>query len=125
VFNRHESTRAALPMMLEQEVDGFGFALACDFLNELGYEGYAKPDVHLRDIFTELDLCPRNASDYQVFKAVVRIARHVGQSPYHVDKLFWLIGSGNFYKHPDIGSIGSKVREFVASAHLTLKPMVA
>ncbi len=39
-------------MLLGREINGFGFALSCDFLKELGYEDFPKPDVHLRDIFT-------------------------------------------------------------------------
>ena len=33
-----------------------------------------------------------------VFKAIVRVARNVDVTPYAVDKVFWLIGSGNFYR---------------------------
>ena len=96
-------SRAALPMLLAQEIEGFGFALAGDFLKNIGYTMYAKPDVHLRDIFTSLGLCDSD-KDYDVFKAIVRMAENVGQTPYHVDKLFWLIGSGNFrYSGIEIG----------------------
>lgn len=117
LFDADPRTRAALPMMLDLEIDGIGFALACDFLKELGYVGYAKPDVHLRFIFTKLGLCTAKANDYQVFKAVVRVSGSVNQSPYHVDKLFWLIGSGNFYNDPAIGKkgkIGRHREQFVA-----------
>jgi hypothetical protein len=53
LFSYNKHTKAALPMLLEAEIDGFGFALACDFLKELGYTDYAKPDVHLKKIFSE------------------------------------------------------------------------
>jgi len=49
--NADEHVVAALPMLLEKEIDGYGFALACDFLKESGYNMYCKPDVHLLDIF--------------------------------------------------------------------------
>lgn len=117
LFDVDPRTRAALPMMLDLEIDGMGFALACDFLKELGYEGYAKPDVHLRFIFTRLGLCAAKTNDYQVFKAVVRVADNVNRSPYHVDKLFWLIGSGKFYDDLAIGNqgkIGRHRGQFVA-----------
>ena len=36
---------------------------------------------------------------------------NVGQSPYHVDKLFWLIGSGNF--HVTNKKLPGRKREFL------------
>jgi hypothetical protein len=95
-FDLDDRTRPALPMLLSYEIEGFGFPLACDFLKELGYPGFGKPDVHLKKIFVALGLSP-SEHDYQVFKAIVRVARNVRTTPYDVDKLFWLIGSGNFY----------------------------
>jgi hypothetical protein len=106
VFDRDERLRPALPMLLSYEIDGFGFPLACDFLKELGYFNFGKPDVHVKFIFTGLGLMPPQASNYEVFKAILLIARDAGLSPYHVDKLFWLVGSGYFYDHKGIGHRG-------------------
>lgn len=105
-FNRQDEWCAALPLLLEKEVTGLGFALACDFLKELGYVNFAKPDVHLSDIFKKLSLCDSDADGYGVFKAILRVARHCGVSPYEVDKMFWLTGSGYFYNHTTIGRKG-------------------
>jgi len=122
-FDRDDRARPALPMLLSYEIDGLGFTLACDFLKELGYINFAKPDVHVREIFQGLGLCPPRASDYQVFKAIVRVARNVGVTPYSVDKLFWLIGSGYFYDDKHIGKhgrIGSHKDDFIAHAQKVL-----
>lgn len=105
-FYEDQRTRAALPLILSEEIEGIGYALACDFLKELGFRDYGKPDVHIMTIFKELRLCERGARPYQIQKAITRIAGNVGVSPNHVDKLFWLIGSGNFYKHPNLGDAG-------------------
>ena len=105
-FNRQDEWCAALPLLLSKEVHGLGFALACDFLKELGYVNFAKPDVHLSDIFKKLSLCDSSADDYGVFKAIIRVASHCGVSPYEVDKMFWLTGSGYFYNHTAIGKEG-------------------
>jgi len=116
-FDQDDRARPALPMLLSHEIDGIGFALACDFLKELGYINFAKPDVHVREIFQGLRLCPPGATDYQVFRAIVRVARNVGVTPYSVDKLFWLIGSGYFYDDEHIGKrgrIGSHKDDFIA-----------
>ena len=115
-FDEDERARPALPLLLAQEIDGFGFALACDFLMGLGYENFSKPDVHLKDIFQGIGLCPWGSTDYEVFKAVARVARNVGVTPYNVDKLFWLIGSGYFYDDPQIGHrgrTGGRKKEFI------------
>jgi len=101
---------AALPMLLEKEIYGFGFPLACDFLKELGYNQYGKPDVHLKEIFTGLKLV-ETQNDYEIFKLLVRIGKIVGKAPVIVDKVFWLIGSGKF--HLDNIEIGSKKKEFI------------
>jgi hypothetical protein len=118
-FDQDARARASLPMLLDHEIEGFGFALACDFLKELGYVNFPKPDVHLRDIFTALELCPARVDDYQLFKAIIRMANNANVTPYATDKVFWLIGSGNFYEDREIGSngkIGSHKQDFIEFA---------
>jgi hypothetical protein len=96
-FDEKPSTRQALPLLLAHEIFGFGFALAGDFLKELGFSNFSKPDVHLTDIFTGLELCGRSPLD--VFRTVSLVATEVEETPYAVDKAFWLIGSGSLYLH--------------------------
>jgi hypothetical protein len=105
-FDKDERARASLPMLMDREIDGLGFALSCNFLKELGYVNFPKPDVHLRDIFTALELCQKGDDDYKLFKAIIRVAGNANVTPYNVDKTFWLIGSGYFYDDPAIGSNG-------------------
>lgn len=115
-FDKDERARPALPMLISNEIEGIGFALACDFLKEMGYLNFGKPDVHLKKIFMALSLCSDD-SDYTIFKTICRIARNVNQTPYHVDKLFWLIGSGYFYKNKiRVGRHRDKFIEFVKRA---------
>jgi hypothetical protein len=119
-----DRARPALPMLLAQEIDGFGFALACNFVKELGYENFSKPDVHVKDIFWALGLSPRGTDEYEVFKAVARVARHAGVTPYNVDKLFWLVGSGYFYGNPEVGlngKIGRRKKQFIETAQAALE----
>lgn len=118
-FDKDDRARASLPMLLSKEIVGFGFALSCDFLKELGYVNFPKPDVHLRDIFTSLKLCNDEKDDYKLFKAVIRLANNANVTPYNADKVFWLIGSGKFYDDPEIGKkgqIGSRKKEFIKYA---------
>jgi hypothetical protein len=124
-FDKDERARPALPLLLAQEIEGFGFALACDFVMGLGYENFSKPDVHIKDIFRAVRLSPSGTSDYEVFKAVARVASNVGVTPYNVDRIFWLIGSGYFYEDPHIGHkgrIGSLKKQFIEVAQMELEP---
>lgn len=95
-FAHNKYTKAALPMLLSKEIRGFGFALACDFLKELGYRDYPKPDVYLIKIFHGLGLS-KSTEPYEVYKSIIEMAEVVGEDAYTVDKIFWLIGSGKFY----------------------------
>ncbi len=100
VFYHDEETRVALPLLLEKEIFGFKFALACDFLKEAGYPEYIKTDTHIKDIFMGLGLTEEE-EDYQIFKDVIRYAESINEKPYEVDKLLWLVGSGKFYLFED------------------------
>ena len=108
-FIYNEASAAALPMLLEKEIVGFGFPLACDFLKELGYDQYPKPDVHIKAILTAFGLCEDN--DYSAYKTVIEMAKVVGSTPYKVDKCLWLIGSGAFYKDKDENGKEMKAKE--------------
>ncbi|MFA4890550.1 MAG: hypothetical protein WC587_02900 [Candidatus Paceibacterota bacterium] len=101
-FARNKYTKAALPMLLSKEIKGFGFALACDFLKELGYRDYPKPDVMLIDIFYGLGLS-KSKEQYDVYKSIVEMSEAVGEDAYTVDKIFWLIGSGKLVGNKSIG----------------------
>jgi hypothetical protein len=109
----------ALPMILAAEIEGIGYPLACDFLKEFGFVQYGKPDVHVIEIFVGIGLCRPKPSPYQVQKVITQIAEAAGVSSYDVDKLFWLIGSGKFYKneHKHLGKdghIGRMKQEFIS-----------
>jgi hypothetical protein len=119
-FALNKYTKAALPMLLSKEIKGFGFALACDFLKELGYRDYPKPDVHLIKIFYNLGLS-KSSEPYDVYKTIVEMAGIVGEDAYTVDKIFWLISSGSFYLvNIDTGRNRDKFIESVKSNPLYL-----
>lgn len=113
-FDAESRTRPDLPVVISRQVSGVGFALACDFVKELGYSNFGKPDVHIKMILRGLGLIADKANDYEAFKTLTLFAESAGLSPYHVDKLMWLVGSGNFYLNREIGSVPTKRDEFVA-----------
>jgi len=96
-FDQDSNTRIDLPISISKQVYGIGFALACDFVKELGYLNFGKPDVHIKDIFSALDLC-RDEDDLEVFKALQRVAQSTGQTVFAVDRLFWVIGKDHLCK---------------------------
>jgi len=106
-FDEDDRTRPALPLLLSERIFGLGFALSCDFLKELGRTKFGKPDIHVKDIFGELKLSKDKENDFLVLEDIIRISENKiaenkvenkDVTPYAVDKLFWLIGSGKFYR---------------------------
>ena len=86
----------AAPLSISRKITGMGFALACNALKELGYLNYVKPDIHLIDICDKLYISSRD--QIEVFDAMQRIADENNITPYKLDKVLWLVCSGNFYK---------------------------
>jgi hypothetical protein len=116
--------KPALPLMISIEITGIGFPLACDFLKEIGYEEYGKPDVHLKEIFKALQIIdPSEKSttkqDYLTLKAIDKISLNNNVTSYAVDKIFWLIGSGNFYLRNK--NIGGQKKNFISKMTKTKK----
>lgn len=100
MFRATPDTAAALPLILEKEIFGFGVALACDFLKELGFVEFPKPDVHIRALAEALGISTTD-SDYLLMRDIMAlkpILAEIGLTPYDFDKLLWLIGSGRFYR---------------------------
>jgi hypothetical protein len=95
-FDLDEDGRVQIAIQIARQIDGIGFALACDFLKGVGFTNFSKPDVHIKEIFAQLGLA-QSKDDIEVFRAAGRIARNVGVTPYEVDQLFWLVGSGDLY----------------------------
>ena len=106
----NEQSKLALPLLLSEEIFGFGFALACDFLKENVSPEFIKPDTHINDIAQGLGITESN-SNYRIFKDVEAYCGRINVLPYAVDKVFWLVGSGNFYLS-DI-KINSSKKQFI------------
>ncbi len=105
-FYNDKKSMAVLPLLISTELFGFQFALACDFLKELGFLNYGKPDVHIKDILKAYGFISEKASDYSVLKTMINISNDADVSCYDFDKVLWLIGSGRFYLNPEFGNNG-------------------
>ncbi len=95
LFDYNTASRMALPLLIQKKIRGIGFALACDLLKELGYTSYPKPDAHLISVFKEAGIC--KGDPISVYEAIIQMAEDCNETPYKVDKVFWLICSGNYY----------------------------
>ena len=95
-FVTNSSDLKSAPLLISKSIKGIGFALACNALKELGYLDYVKPDVHLIDICDVLNISSRDP--IAVFDAMQIIASDNSITPYKLDKVLWLVCSGNFYK---------------------------
>lgn len=94
-FAFNDTSIIALPILLDQEIYGMGFPLGCDWLKEMGYGDYGKPDTHTIDILYETGVT-QSQDNYDVLKAMVRMGRVNDELPAVVDRLLWLIGSGKY-----------------------------
>ena len=87
---------------------GFGPALMCDLLKELGdeFSHVLKPDIHIKDVvkaFTGLNY----SNDNKCYKEFIRILEEIKKeyrdvTAYKLDKIIWLICSGKFYLHDNV-----------------------
>lgn len=94
--------------IIAANIHGYGRPVACDFIKELGFPNWSKPDVHLKRVFVALGLAA-SSDNWTVFEAIDRLARNVDVSPYHADKVLWLICSGRFYHDGiEVGRHGSR-----------------
>ena len=120
--------QASLPLIIRQNISGMGFALACDFLKELGFSCYPKPDVHLKDVFSALGFVS-SKDDLSVYTAIVKAATDIDAAlnesvtPYKLDKIIWLICSGKFYEVGDWRGefVGRRKDAFIAH----MKPLMS
>lgn len=94
-FAFNDLSIAALPILLDQEIFGMGFPIACDWLKEIGYSNYCKPDTHTIAILYETGVAA-SQSNYDIFKTMVKMAKVNNEPPAVIDRLLWLIGSGKY-----------------------------
>lgn len=91
-----------IPISLAFEIKGLGIALICDFLKEIGYKEYGKPDVHLKEIlsaagYLDSKLIKTEEGSYKTLIILDKMSDDLKLSQYEIDKTIWLVGSGNYY----------------------------
>lgn len=79
------------------KIYGMGPALARNFIKEIGTTNYGKPDVHLYAVFQSFD--PSITTPESFDSALINQANKAGVTPYELDRIIWLICSGDYFKH--------------------------
>ena len=112
----------ALPNELQkskQGVFGLGSALARDFLKECGCVWMVKPDTHLHKVANGLGLLNNDSNEggeigteaslltRKLVEFAIEVRNETGRkvvTPYRIDKMIWLLCTGNFYheKRPGV-----------------------
>lgn len=73
--------------IIQDNIKGFGFALACDWLKEIGCEWLAKPDVHIKEICKAIKPELEKAKDEEYIKFMNEMAIANEISTYKLDKM--------------------------------------
>lgn len=111
-FSYNEHTQEALPLLLSAKIFGIQFALACNWIKELGLTEYPKPDIHMIKVFCALGVCKED--QIECYRAMLKVAQVCNVTAYQLDKVIWLICSGNYYRQ-GVTLPGKKLRDrFIA-----------
>ena len=124
-FDSFDSTKASERKKLIDEIakriKWWGTALVPNWLKDIGMSNYSKPDMHVVSIISGIGLSSEDC--YEVMEAVFKIADDyksvdADASAFKLDRILWLIGTGNFYNHKDIVSYDGNEDDFIG----TVKP---
>ena len=93
---------------IEKGIYGLGFTLTCDWLKECGCTWLAKPDIHIKIVCSAIASEKTNVvmTDVDIIKFVFNFAKDIQPiypdvTAYKLDKIIWLICTGNFYLQKD------------------------
>lgn len=89
----HGSYRAT--KKLQKEICGMGPAIAFNIIKDLGFTDYAKPDTHTKDVIGAMGF---ETDDESVVDAIRLIAEENDDTAFNVDRMIWLICSGNYFE---------------------------
>ena len=93
---------------VKSNVKGFGAALSRDFFKDMGYGIFSKPDVHVMDLIRRLNLHlyyewgnDEGERAHYLLCALAKAAStpECQLTANQVDKVFWLLKSGNYHIH--------------------------
>ena len=93
---------------LQKLIHGLGLALTCDWLKECGCTWLVKSDIHIKKVYQHLiekdDDINFKVNEKEIIKEMFNWSLRIKQeydpnmSAYKLDKMIWLICTGDFYK---------------------------
>lgn len=90
------------------KIYGMKNPLACNFLKEIGFTDYVKPDTHLKAVFDAVSL--PYADDDDCLRIGRELAARYHVTPYALDRVIWLCCSGHYYRHMQ-GKLGGGAKK--------------
>lgn len=120
VFKKADSVEEKIELVntVSARVAQWGFAMASNWIKDMGMTGYCKPDQHVRAIIDGIYQTGQN--EKAVFKKVIEIAKECSVSPFVLDRVLFLVGSGDFYSHKEIkNSYKGNEQDFIKDFILT------
>lgn len=105
---------AAKALKEMQNIHGLGFALTCDWLKECGCTWLAKPDVHIKKVYAamvskekDIQIDENKIKELDVVEYYYDWAKELQNnghnvSAYQLDRMIWLICTGEFFKDKDM-----------------------
>ncbi len=88
--------------VISKNIHGLGFALTCDWLKECGCSWLAKPDVHINGVvkYMQHNEALKDEDVLKVMFSWAKAVRATGDNTvtaYKIDKMLWLLCTGEFY----------------------------
>ncbi len=109
-------TSQILPQLIRSEIYGLGETLSHDFIKELGYAEYAKPDITSKQLIHQIfENRDDKLEDPNITQKLCKIAYSANTTVYTVEKVLYLIATGKYTAPnkdaPKILIKGTKLRE--------------
>lgn len=85
---------------ISTKVRGIALSLTCDWLKECGCDWLSKPDTHTEKVLSEI--YGEQLQKIDVIKKIFEWSKVLNSNeivctPYKLDKMIWLLCTGNFY----------------------------
>lgn len=90
------------------QLPGYGRALSQDFFKDMGFDAFAKPDTHIKDVVRRLNIQLYSIWGDTIEEQIIRLFDEIAVAastkknpvtPNQIDKTIWLWKSGRFYDH--------------------------
>ena len=107
-----EEDKIKLANYIASKIDWWGFPMANNWIKDMGMTDFSKPDRHVTAIIDDIYQTGENSEN--VFMKVREVAYECNVTPFTLDRVLYLVGSGEFYSHPTIKrSYNGEETEFI------------